>query len=89
MQRYELAHAGRLVGLRTADDGRYVLYTDHRAEIAAIGDIWRQYKSKERIKKLEASNRKLREAVEQLADDKGDAYWTKEEVIKIAKAALG
>jgi regulator of replication initiation timing len=38
--------------------------------------------------KLTAENERLREALEQLADDKGSAYWTSQEVRQIARAAL-
>jgi len=36
----------------------------------------------------QAENNWLKEALEQLADDKGSAYWTSEEVRKIAREAL-
>jgi ribosomal protein S15P/S13E len=45
-------------------------------------------KAKEQLAALTARIKELTEALEQLADDKGDAYWTSEEVRKIAKAAL-
>ena len=38
---------------------------------------------------LKERNRTLTEALEQLADDKGSAYWTSEEERNIAKQALG
>lgn len=34
IQRLELAHADGLVGIRTSNNGDYVLYTDHLAVIA-------------------------------------------------------
>jgi hypothetical protein len=40
------------------------------------------------IRTLENKLTRIREALEQLADDKGSAYWTPEEVRKIARNAL-
>ena len=40
------------------------------------------------IDRLRAENEDLLEALEQLADDKGAAYWTPEETRQIARAAI-
>ena len=42
----------------------------------------------EKIERLEAEKTELLEVLEQLADNKGTAYWTPEETRQIARAAV-
>jgi len=53
-----------------------------------VGRLASSHRARKELGELQVENARLRTTLEQLADDKGAAYWTAKEVQDIARQAL-